>query len=119
MRQGTVNHRRITSIVKSVIDYEVYKANELQWQLKHEPDSEFTASLKEKGVMPGIEFESADGIKREYVTINKEFLSLVGYDDNMKGFLADYFGTDYKPKDGEPLKYRYINGYLINPTRLE
>ena len=54
-----------------------------------------------------------------YVTVNDIFLSQVGYEGNLSGFLADYFGHDFKPRNGEPLRFRYVNGYLVNPSRVE
>ena len=119
MRQGTVNHRRITSIVKCVIDYEVFKARELKRRDDSGDGLDEVEQQKRYCLLPGIEFENTDGIMREYVTINKEFLLLVGYDNNLKGFLADYFGRDFRYKTGDPLRFRYLEGYLLNPTIVE
>lgn len=63
-----------------------------------------------------ISFETKGRTEEVFVTVNDEFLNLVGYDGNLEGFLADYFGRDYKPCEGEPLKFRFLEGYLINPT---
>lgn len=115
MQSKTINHKRITQIVRSVIDYEISKARSYDFDLRHEPDSEVTKA-KANTFIPGIEFDDRDGVKRDIVTINKQFLALVGYDGNLEGFLADYFGSDYKPKKGEPLKFRFLQGFLVNPT---
>ena len=112
MNQKTINHRRVTRLIKSIIDHEVYKAERYQDNLRDEPDSEIV-----KNFIPGIEFEDGERTRKTYVTVNDSFLELVGYDGNLPGFLADYFGTDYKPEEGKPLKFRYIEGYLINPTK--
>lgn len=114
MQQRTINHRRVTRLVKSVIDPEVYRELSHQWDLKHEPER---VPENYKPRLPGVECDNLNGINRTFVTINDEFLTLIGYDDNLKGFLIDYFGNDYKPKEGEPLRFRFIDGVLINPTQ--
>ena len=115
MRQANINHKRITAIVRQEVQSAVHRACEYEDEQRQHPGSDLARILKQ-GVIPGIEFDKVGGICREFVTINDEFLSLVGYDGNQKGFLADYFGSDYKPEEGEPLKYRFIDGYLINPS---
>lgn len=113
----TINHKRITAVVRQVLPGAVMKAAEYQRECRLHPGSDLSETLK-LGVIPGIEFDEAFGIGRVFVTINDEFLTLVGYDGNLGGFLADYFGNDFKPKDGEPLKFRLIDGLLINPTNV-
>ncbi len=116
MQSKTINHKRITQIVKRVIGYEVSKAESYDFSLRHEPDSEVTKA-KAKTIVPGIEIERAQGVCKSYVTINEQILSLVGYEDNLQGFLQDYFGSDFKPGTDEPLKFRFIEGFLLNPTK--
>lgn len=115
MRQANINHKRITAIVRQELHSAIYKAREYEQEERQHPGSDLARILK-SGVIPGIELDKVGDICREFVTINDEFLSLVGYDGNLGGFLADYFGSDYKPKEGEPLKFRFLDGYLINPT---
>ena len=111
MRQSTISHRRLTRIVKNILDLHVYKAKSYEYDLKE--------GKAEKGYqpeLPGISFETKGLTEEVFVTVNDEFLNLVGYDGNLEGFLVDYFGRDYKPCEGEPLKFRFLEGYLINPT---
>jgi hypothetical protein len=118
MRQTTINHKRITKLVKTFIDHEVYKALRFHDDFKRDPDSE--AAKAERGTfIPGIEVEETGRLTKTFVTVNKEFLEVVGYDDNLEGFLADYFGSDYKPEEGQPLRFRYLDGYLVNPTKVK
>jgi hypothetical protein len=117
MNQKTINHRRVTRLVKSIISYEVYKANSYLDSLRREPDSEATKAM-EGTFIPGIEIVTSGRNRKEYVTVNEEFLELIGYEGNLEGFLADYFGTDYVPASDDPLKFRYIDGLLINPTKV-
>ena len=70
--------------------------------------------MLERELLPGIELADS----RVFITVNDEFLERVGYDGNLGGFLADYFGSDAKFTDGEPLKFRYLEGFLVNPTKL-
>jgi hypothetical protein len=114
MRQSTISHRRLTRIVKNVIDYHVYKAKSYECDLRNGDVME-----GQQLELPGISFETKGRTEAVFVTINDEFLNLVGYDGNLDGFLADYFGRDYKPCEGEPLKFRFLEGYLINPTKIE
>lgn len=115
MRKANISHKRITAIVRQEIQSAIHKAREYEDEERMNPGSELAGILKQQ-VIPGIEFDMVGNICREFVTINDEFLVLVGYDGNLEGFLADYFGSDYKPKEGEPLKFRFVDGYLINPT---
>lgn len=117
MQSKTINHKRITQVVRSVIGYRIDRAESHFYNMKHDPDGVEAKAYKE--VLPGIVFDDSAGILKAFVTINDEFLALVGYDGNLEGFLADYFGSDYKPTEGEPLKFRFLEGYLINPTKLE
>lgn len=117
MNQKTINHRRVTRLVKSIIDYEVYKAEKYYDYLRQDPDSEVAEAMDDTFI-PGIEIVPGRNRKR-YVTVNEEFLELIGYEGNLEGFLADYFGTDYVPASDDPLKFRYIDGLLINPTKIE
>lgn len=118
MNQKTINHRRVTRLVKSTLDYEVYKAEKYNDSLRQDPDSEVTKAMAGTFI-PGIEIVRSDRIHKTYVTVNDEFLELIGYEDNLEGFLADYFGSDYVPESDEPLKFRYIEGLLINPTKIK
>ena len=118
MRQANISHKRITAIVRQEIGSAIYRAREYEQEERKNPGSELASVLK-KQVTPGIEFDVVGSVRREFVTINDEFLTIVGYDGNLDGFLADYFGTDFKPMDGEPLKFRFLDGYLINPTKVE
>lgn len=114
MRQLTINNRRLTRIVKSILGLHVYHAKNYENDLKSgKAKEDFQLEL------PGISFENKGRIEEVFVTINDEFLALVGYDGNLEGFLADYFGSDYKPAEGEPLRFRFLEGYLINPTKIE
>ena len=115
MRQTNINHKRITAIVRQEVQSAVHRACEYEDEQRQHPGSDLARILKQ-GVIPGIEFDKVGSVRRVFVTINDEFLALVGYDGKLGGFLADYFGSDYKPKEGEPLKYRFIDGYLINPS---
>lgn len=115
MRQTNISHKRITAIVRQELGCVVSRAREYAQEERQNPGSELAEVLRQQ-VIPGIEFDNVGNIGRVFVTINDEFLALVGYDGNQKGFLADYFGSDYKPEEGEPLKYRFIDGYLINPS---
>lgn len=117
MQSRKINHTRITQVVRNVIGYRVGRAESHDFDMKHEPDS--VAAKMYKEVLPGIIFDDSKGVRRTFVTINDEFLVLVGYDGNLEGFLADYFGSDYKPAEGEPLRFRFVEGYLINPTTIE
>lgn len=119
MQKTTINHRRVVRLVKSIIDYEVHKARNVKWQREDDPKSEALAAMEKNVKLPGIEFDDRDGIRRDYVTINDELLALIGYDDNTEGFLYDYFGSDYKHPENEPLRFRFIEGELIAPTRFE
>lgn len=116
MNQKTINHRRVTRLVRSTIDCEVYKAEKYFDSLRQEPDSEVTKSM-EGTFIPGIEIVNNGRSRKEYVTVNDEFLELIGYEGNLEGFLADYFGADYVPESDDPLKFRYIDGLLVNPTK--
>lgn len=118
MRQKTINHRRVTRLVRSMIDHEIFKARRYYDTLKYDPDSE-AAKAERDTFIPGIEFETVGKVAKEYVTVNDDFLTLIGYEDNLEGFLADYFGSDYKPADGQPLRFRYVEGLLINPTKVK
>lgn len=115
MKQNTINHKRLTAIVRQEASNALYRLREYQDAQKREPDGELARVLK-AGIIEGVTSENVDGILKEYVTVNDQFLSLVGYDGNLDGFLADYFGTDYKPEEGEPLRFRFIGGFLVNPT---
>ena len=115
MRKANINHKRITAIVRQELDSAIWKARDYEQEQKKNGSSEL-AGIMGKGVIPGIEFDKVGSVQRVFVTINDEILTLVGYDDNLEGFLADYFGSDFKPKEGEQLKFRYIDGFLINPT---
>ena len=115
MRKANINHKRITAIVRQEVQGAIHRAREYEQEVREHPGSDLAGILKQ-GVIPGIEFDKVGGVCREFVTINDEFLALVGYDGNLGGFLADYFGSDYKPKEGEPLKFRFVGGFLINPT---
>ena len=117
MQSKTINHKRITQVVRSVIGYRVSRAESHEWDMKHDPEGVEAKAYKE--LLPGISFDDSAGIRKTFVTVNEEFLGLVGYDGNLEGFLADYFGSDYKPFEGEPLKFRFLEGYLINPTKIE
>ena len=117
MKQVTINHRRITRLVKSIIDYEVFKAEKYYEAVREDPDGDATKAMAGTFIQ-GIDIVNGGRTRKKYVTVNDEFLELVGYDDNLGGFLADYFGSDYTPEcDGDP-KFRYIDGILINPTIL-
>lgn len=117
MQSRTINHKRITQVVRNVIGYRVNRAENHAFDVKHDPDGVATQAYKE--VLPDITFDDDKGVRRTFVTVNDEFLALVGYDGNLEGFLADYFGSDYKPMEGEPLRFRFIEGYLINPTKID
>ena len=117
MQSKTINHKRITQVVRNVIGYRVDRAESHALNMKHDPEGVEAKAYKE--VLPGISFDDRSGIRKVFVTVNDEFLGLVGYDGNLSGFLADYFGDDYKPGKGEPLKFRFLEGYLINPTKIE
>ena len=117
MQSKTINYKRITQVVRSVIGYRVSRADSHDFNMKHDPEGVEAKAYKE--ILPGITFDDSAGIRKTFVTINEEFLALVGYDGNLEGFLADYFGNDYKPTEGEPLKFRFLEGYLINPTKVE
>lgn len=117
MNQKTINHRRVTRLVKSIIDYEVYKAKNYLDSLRREPESEATKAMAGTFI-PGIEIVKSGRNHKDYVTVNDEFLELVGYEGNLEGFLCDYFGADYVPESDDPLKFRYIEGILINPTKV-
>lgn len=119
MQKTTINHRMVVRLVKSIIDYEVHKARNLSIAREEEHCKDTIAAMEKSVKLPGIEFDDRDGIRRDYVTINDEFLALIGYDDNTEGFLYDYFGSDYKHPEGEPLRFRFIEGELIAPTRFE
>lgn len=116
MRRATINHKRITAIVRQEVQSAICKAREYVEEERRNPGSELAIILK-RSVITGIEFGKVGNIGMVFVTINDEFLNLVGYDGNLGGFLADYFGNDYEPDEKEPLKFRFIDGYLINPTR--
>ena len=114
MRQSTIKNRRLTRIVKNVLDLHVYRAKSYEDDLKSgKAKDDYQLEL------PGISFEKKGRIEEVFVTVNDEFLTLVGYDGNPEGFLADYFGSDYKPMEGEPLRFRLIEGYLMNPTKID
>lgn len=117
MQSKTINHKRITQVVRSVIGYRVNMAESHDFEMRHDPEGVEATTYKE--ILPGISFDNSNGIRKTFVTINDEFLDLVGYDGNLSGFLVDYFGDDYKPSEGEPLKFRFLEGYLINPTKTE
>lgn len=114
MRQSTINNRRLTRIVKMVIDHHVFLAKGFERDLR-----EGLARKDYEPELPGISFVMKGRTEEIFVTLNDEFLALVGYDENLEGFLADYFGSDYKATEGEPLRFRYLEGYLINPTKIE
>ncbi len=118
MKQSIINHKRLTAIVRQEAGNALYRLREYLDAQKQEPDGLLANALK-AGVIEGVTSEKKDGILREYVTVNEQFLSIVGYDGNLLGFLADYFGTDYKPEEGEPLRFRFLGGYLINPTKVK
>ena len=115
MRQANISHKRITAIVRQEVQRAIYHASAYEDEERIHPGSELAGILKQN-VIPGIEFDMTGSIRREFVTINEEFLALVGYDGNLESFLSDYFGSDFRPKEGEPLKFRFLDGYLINPT---
>ena len=114
MMQSTINNRRLTRIVRVLIDRHVFLAKDYERDLK-----EGLAREDYVPELPGISFVMKGRTEEVFVTVNDEFLNIVGYDGNLEGFLADYFGRNYKPADGEPLKFRYLEGYLINPTKIE
>ena len=118
MNQKTINHRRVTRLVKSVIDYEVYKAEKYLEAVSQDSTCEEAKEMAGTFI-PGIEIISTGRLRKKYVTVNEDFLDLIGYDDNLEGFLADYFGSDYHPENDKELKYRYIDGLLINPTKVK
>ena len=113
MRENTISHKRITAIVRQEVQTMLHRVSDYNCEQRKHPDSELAQALK-KNTISGIEFESVGAIRKEFVTINDEFLALVGYDGNLDGFLADYFGSDYKPREGEPLRFRFIDGFLID-----
>ena len=115
MRQSNINHKRITAIVRQESEIAIHNAWEYDQEEREHPGSELAGILK-RDAIPGIEFDRKGSTVKKFVTINDEFLELVGYDGNLRGFLADYFGSDFKPKEGEPLKFRYLDGFLVNPT---
>ena len=115
MRHQNIRHKRITAIVMRELQSEIMKASEYDQEEREHPGSELAGALK-NDVIPGIEFDRVGSVRRVFVTLNDEFLSLVGYDGNLSGFLADYFGSDYEPAGDKPLKYRFIDGYLLNPS---
>lgn len=114
MRQSTINNRRLTRIVKMLIDHHVFLAKDYERDLK-----KGLANEDYEPELPGISFVMKGRTEETFVTVNDEFLSIVGYDGNLEGFLTDYFGSDYKHDEGEPLRFRYLEGYLINPTKIE
>ena len=118
MKQATINHKRITAIVRQEAETVIRRVREYNEEQREHPDSELAAALK-KRIIPGIEFEYSGAVPKVFVTINDDFLSLVGYDANLEGFIADYFGSDYKLMDGKPLRFRFIDGFLINKMRDE
>lgn len=109
MKKASVNHKRITAVVRQELPYIIRKAAE--YERERNPE---LAEIILRDTLPGIEFDKVGNIRREFVTINDEFLTFVGYDGNLNGFLADYFGSDFKPVEGQELKFRFIGGYLIN-----
>lgn len=115
MRKVNINHKRITAIVRQELDSAIWKARDYEQEQKKNGSSEL-AGIMGQNVIPGIEFDKVGSVQRVFITINDEILTLVGYDDNLEGFLADYFGSDYKPMEGESLRFRYIDGFLVNPT---
>ncbi len=118
MKQNVINHKRITAIVKLEADRVIYNERKYREAEKQNPGSEIAEALKQFTI-PEVDIIRKEGVTREYITVNRQFLALVGYDDNLGGFLADYFGTDYKPEEGEPLRFRYLDGYLVNPTKVK
>lgn len=112
MKQSTVNYRRITSIVKTKIDYHVHLARDYEdAKSKGIADSEYIP------VLPEIEIVKSGRIEKVFVKINEAFLQIVGYDDNLEGFLHDYFGSDFVYSKDDPLRFRFVDGYLLNPYR--
>lgn len=118
MKKATINHKRITAIVRQEVQSAINKAREYEEEKQRHPDSELAVILK-RGVISGIEFNNVGNIGMVFITINEEFLNLVGYVNNLNGFLADYFGSDFEPAEKEPLKFRFLGGYLVNPTRIK
>ena len=118
MRQSNITHKRITAIVRQEVQTIIRRARDYKAEQREHPDSELATALK-KRIISGIEFENTGAIRKEFITINDEFLSLVGYDGDFEGFLADYFGKDFKHSDGEPLRCRFIDGFLMPQTKKE
>lgn len=113
MRKASVNHKRITAVVRQELPYIIRKAAEYERERERNPE---LAEIILRDTLPGIQFDMVGNIRREFVTINDEFLTFVGYDGNLNGFLTDYFGSDFKPVEGQELKFRFIGGYLINSS---
>ena len=113
MRKASINHKRITAVVRQELPFIIRKAAEYERERERNPE---LAEIMLRDTLPGIEFDMVGNIRREFVTINDEFLTFVGYEGNLDGFLADYFGNDFKPVEGQELKFRFICGYLINSS---
>lgn len=111
MKKASVNHKRITAVVRQELPFIIRKAAE--YERERNPE---LAEIILRDTLPGIEFDIVGNIRRVFVTINDEFLTFVGYEGNLNGFLSDYFGDDFKPAEGQELKFRFIGGFLINSS---
>ena len=126
MKSKSINHKRLERIVRNALSSIVYEfVRESEKMLHPERREPFESQLPPyRCPLDGLRYEEGDTnkqVQKVYVTINDGLLELVGYEGNLEGFLTDYFGTDFKPDEEaeNPLEFRYIDGLLINPTKIE